>query len=366
MGYLLLGAIFFLAFANGANDNFKGVATLWGARRAGYGATLAWATTFTFLGSLGAFYVSNGLVAIFSGSKLVPSAVARDPHFITAVALGVAVTVFLAGRLGAPISTTHAIAGALAGTALLAAGLHGVRYATLLHSVAVPLLFSPLLAMACTLALFPLAERLVRSRDCVCLTETQAPALVDSSGRTGTLAILRGGLRQVGLRWSHTKDCMTGTELARARISEGLHWLSAASISFARGLNDTPKIVALVGTLGSVAPGTPYLAVALAMALGGMVGARRVAETMSRRITPFDPPQALSANFLTAMLVGFASHLGLPVSTTHVAVGSVLGVGLHRRKEANWGKARAIAGAWLITLPTAAVAGAALYWILGR
>jgi PiT family inorganic phosphate transporter len=55
LGYVLLGAVFFLAFANGANDNFKGVATLWGARRAGYGAALAWATTFTFLGSLGAF-----------------------------------------------------------------------------------------------------------------------------------------------------------------------------------------------------------------------------------------------------------------------------------------------------------------------
>ncbi|HEY4682198.1 MAG TPA: hypothetical protein VIH17_03000, partial [Candidatus Acidoferrales bacterium] len=101
MGYVLLGAVFFLAFANGANDNFKGVATLWGARRAGYGAALAWATTFTFLGSLGAFYISNGLVAIFSGSRLVPAAVARDGHFITAVALAAAVTVFLAARLGA-------------------------------------------------------------------------------------------------------------------------------------------------------------------------------------------------------------------------------------------------------------------------
>ena len=95
-------------------------------------------------------------------------------------------------------------------------------------------------------------------------------------------------------------------------------------------------------------------------------GARRVAETISRRITPFDPPQALSANFFGAMLGGFASHLGLPVSTTHVAVGSVLGVGLHRRREANWGKAREIAGGWLITLPVAAVAGAVIYWILGR
>ncbi|HEY4683484.1 MAG TPA: inorganic phosphate transporter, partial [Candidatus Acidoferrales bacterium] len=284
---------------------------------------------------------------------------------------------FLAARLGAPISTTHAIAGALAGTGLLAAGPHGVRYATLLHSVALPLLFSPVLAMAGTLALFPLAERLVRSRDCICLTESQAPALVDSSGRTGSLV---GLFRWVEIRWSHTADCMTGTELVRARISEGLHWLSAASISFARGLNDTPKIVALAlmasglsgpdsigaGILGSFVPGMPYVAVSLAMALGGIVGARRVAETISRRITPFDPPQALSANFFGAMLVGFASHLGLPVSTTHVAVGSVLGVGLHRRREANWGKAREIAGGWLITLPVAAVAGAVIYWILGR
>lgn len=363
MGYLLLGAVFFLAFSNGANDNFKGVATLWGARRAGYHIALAWATVFTALGSFAAFSVSNGLVAIFNGSKLVPLTVASDAQFITAVALAAALTVFVAGRIGAPISTTHAIAGALVGTGLLAVGWHGVRYAILLHSVALPLLLSPLLAMAGTLALFPLAERLIRSRDCICLIETPTPVLVNSSGGTGPLATF---LRQVGVRWSHSQECMIGTELVRARISEGLHWFSAASISLARGLNDTPKIVALVAVLGPLAPGMCYGAVALAMALGGIVGARRVADTISRRITPFDPPQALSANFLTAVLVGLASLLGLPVSTTHVAVGSVLGVGLHRRKDANWRKAREIAGAWLITLPMAAAIGAAIYWILRR
>ena len=363
MNYFLLGAVFFLAFANGANDNFKGVATLWGARRAGYRVALAWATLFTFFGSLAAFYVSNGLIAIFNGARLVPATVAGDAPFLTAVAFAAALTVFLAARLGAPISTTHSIAGALVGTGLLAVGLRGVNYAVLLQSVVLPLVFSPVVAMAGTLALFPLAERLVRSRDCICVTDIPAQALLDGAGRANTLARV---VRLVGVRWSHTEECMTGAELVRARISEGLHWLSAAGISFARGLNDTPKVVALTGILGAGEAVISYGAVALAMALGGIVGARRVAETISRQITPFDPPQALSANFWTAMLVGFASHLGLPVSTTHVAVGSVLGVGVHRRQEANWRKAREIAGAWFITVPMAAAAGAAIYWILGR
>ena len=103
--------------------------------------------------------------------------------------------------------------------------------------------------------------------------------------------------------------------------------------------------------------------VALVMAAGGIVNARRVAETMSRKITQMNPGQGFTANLVTSLLVAGASRLGLPVSTTHVAVGSLFGIGLVN------GTAQArmiltILTAWVTTLPISAVLAAATYLLL--
>jgi PiT family inorganic phosphate transporter len=140
----------------------------------------------------------------------------------------------------------------------------------------------------------------------------------------------------------------------------GLH----GAVGFARGLNDTPKIVALVIAAGALRPAAGLAAVALVMAAGGVLNARRVAETMSRKITRMSPGQGLAANLVTAVLVAGASRLGLPVSTTHVSVGSLFGVGV-----AN-GTARArtvlvILAAWATTLPLGAALAALGYLALG-
>ena len=115
---LLLLAVVFLAFVNGANDNFKGVATLWGAGLSSYRQAITWATGFTFLGSITAIWLGSGLAAKFSGAELVGGATLKDMPFLIAVSAGTAATVLLAVKLGLPISTTHALTGALIGAAL--------------------------------------------------------------------------------------------------------------------------------------------------------------------------------------------------------------------------------------------------------
>src|SRR5438445_2311966 len=135
----VLISVVFLAYTNGANDNFKGVATLFGCGTARYRTALAWATVTTLAGSLAALYLAAGLVEAFSGKGLVPDAVARSPDFLLAVSSGAAVTVLLATRLGMPVSTTHALTGALIGAGLPAA--HGdVRFAALGQMFVLPLL----------------------------------------------------------------------------------------------------------------------------------------------------------------------------------------------------------------------------------
>ena len=108
MAIFILIAGLFLSYTNGANDNFKGVATLFGSGTSNYNRALYWATLTTFLGSVAAVLLSKGLVASFSGKGLVPNALAQSPDFIFSVALGAALTVFLATLTGFPISTTHA------------------------------------------------------------------------------------------------------------------------------------------------------------------------------------------------------------------------------------------------------------------
>jgi len=122
MTILVLLAALALALTNGANDNFKGVATLFGSKAASYRTALTWATCTTFAGSVVAAIFATSLAKAFSGGGIVPAATSASPAFLSAVAFAAAATVLLATRLGMPVSTTHALLGALVGAGLLAAG----------------------------------------------------------------------------------------------------------------------------------------------------------------------------------------------------------------------------------------------------
>ncbi len=359
MKFLLVAAVTLLSFANGANDNFKGVATLWGAGRTTYKRALGWATVFTFLGSLLALWVAGGLAAKFNGSRLVGKEIYTQMPFLAAVGLAAAATVLLSSRLGLPISTTHALAGALVGAGVTAAGFAHVEFAALASGVVVPLLFSPMAALGLTLAVYPLVTKLAGGRDCVCVDEPGTAQFALAGPGTARLMAAAPAVR-----WASATQCQTGAEAVRWSVSGGLHWLSGAGISFARGLNDTPKIAAvlLVAAVGSTK--LEYALVAMAIAIGGMLGAARVARTMSREITPMATPEAVGANLVAATLVMLASRFVLPVSTTHVTSGSLFGIGLLRRREADWRRVRDILLSWVATVPIGAALAVLFYQLL--
>src|SRR5437868_99371 len=147
---MLLIALFiaacFLAYSNGANDNFKGVASLYGCRAARYRTAITWATVTTFAGSIASIFLGQALLKRFSGKGLVPETLVGSEQFLLAVALGAAITVILATLLGFPISTTHGITGAIVGCGLVAVGT-GVNFAALGKGFVLPLLLSPVLAI---------------------------------------------------------------------------------------------------------------------------------------------------------------------------------------------------------------------------
>jgi len=309
---LLFLATCFLAYANGANDNFKGVASLFGSRTATYRTAIAWATVTTFSGSLCAMFLAQALLIKFSGKGLVPDRIVGSEQFLLAVGLGAGITVIAATLTGFPVSTTHGLTGAMIGSGLMATGSQ-VNFQALGYGFLLPLLLSPVLAVLLAAPIYLLLRLHVA---------TEKPRILDAG-----------------------------------------HFLSAGVVSFARGLNDTPKIAALLVISKALDIRWGIAGVAIAMGIGGLLNARKVAETMSLKITSMDGPQGLAANVSTGVLVILASRYGLPVSTTHVSVGALFGIGIASGK-ANIRIMLGIVLSWLLTLPCAALMGALVWWLL--
>ncbi len=363
---ILFLAVVFVAYSNGANDNFKGVASLFGSRTSSYRTAISWATITTLAGSLAAVFLAQGLLTKFSGKGLVPDSFTASPEFLLAVAIGAGATVIIATLTGFPISTTHGLTGALVGAGLMATA-GQVNLSVLGKAFVLPLVFSPVIALAVGAALY-LAFRLVRLRSgitkemCICAgTEQEIIAMPQPTGLFAAQA-----LPKLTLRIDDPAVCTeryTGTLLGvnAGRLIDALHFLSAGAVSFARGLNDTPKIAALLLVTTALDIRLGLVAVAVAIAAGGLLNARKVAETMAHKITGMNPGQGFSANLATALLVTTASVHGLPVSTTHVSVGALLGIGVTTR-QTHWKSVAGVILSWLVTLPCAALLAALSYW----
>ncbi|MEH2417667.1 inorganic phosphate transporter [Nostoc sp.] len=309
-------ATLFLAYSNGANDNFKGVATLFGSRTSSYQTAILWATFTTFAGAVAATFLASTLIKNFSGKGLVPDAIANAPEFHLAVAIAAGLTVLIATFMGFPISTTHSLTGALVGAGLVAIGLK-VNFAALGSSFILPLLLSPIIAIPLGAGIYSLSG-------------------------------------YINSKWNLSVN---------QKIIDTCHFLSAGIVSFARGLNDTPKIFSMILVIEYFSIQGGMITIAIAMALGGLLNSQKVAVTMSQKITSMNHTQGLSANIVTGFLVIAASWFGLPVSTTHVSVGSIFGVGL-TGKKANMRVFYQILLSWILTLPTAAIISAITYRLL--
>ena len=350
----------FLAYSNGANDNFKGVASLFGSRTTGYRMALGWATITTFAGSIVSIFLAQALLKKFSGKGLVPEAIIGSPQFLLAVALGAGVTVILATRFGFPISTTHALTGAILGSGLVAVGSR-VNFAALGKGFVLPLLLGPILAILLGAVLYFIFHGArvalgLTKEWCVCVGCEER---VIAQPQPASILTMRSAAPAMTLSVDEMENCRERYAgafmgVSSQQVMDGAHFLSAGVVSFARGLNDTPKVVAMLLLLQAFDIRWGFFAVALLMAVGGLLHSRRIAETMSHRITAMNHGQGFAANLATGILVIMASLFGLPVSTTHVSVGALFGIGLttgqaHPRVMFN------IALSWLITLPCAAL-----------
>lgn len=364
MELLVLGLAALLAFANGANDNSKGVATLVGHGAATPARALAWAAATTALGGLVGFFAGGGLVRAFRAG-FVGGGLDLSPRFFAAALGGAVAWVLFATRRGLPVSTTHAILGGLVGSGLVEVGAGRVGWSALATKAALPLLLSPLVALLLVLlAARPLAALVRRSeRRCVCAVETVVPVGSTAGAATARsrLAVVRGDTASCALHGA-------GMAVTGRGVAGAAHWATSGLVGFSRGWNDTPKIAALA--LVALPEGTgvsgAFAWIAGAMALGGLVAGRGVLNTLSGRITALPLGEGLAASGVSSLLVALASWKGLPVSTTHVTTGGIVGAGVARSAaEVRWPVVRDIGLSWIVTLPVAALVALAAHRLLG-
>ncbi len=367
---LLLGG--FLAYVNGSNDVSKSIATLAGSGVTNYRRAILWGTFWTGAGGLAGAAFAGAMVTTF-GKGLLASGVTPTFAAAAATVLGATAWVAIATRTGLPVSTTHAIVGSISGVGLVAYGLAGVRWGALGGKIALPLLLSPLIALAATQAVLRswnfLSQDGGTEVDCLCAEFATAPTLV-GAGSDNTAVITASFAPGLEVTVGPQRQCAIHHSAAVQVTTNHLHWATSGATSFARGMNDAPKIVALVlaaaSLMGPAANiGTlSFFVVTLGMVAGSWLAGQRVTTVMAEKITSMDHREGFVANLITAVLVGSGATMGLPMSTTHVSSGAIIAVGVRNRAGLNWRTVRTLLSAWVVTLPAAALLGILAYGFL--
>ncbi|MDR1815699.1 MAG: inorganic phosphate transporter [Clostridiales Family XIII bacterium] len=302
-------------FINGFHDTANAIATSVYTRALTAGKAIALAAIMNFFGALVsenvAKTISQGLVGI-----------ALEEYVVLGALLGAIIWNLLTWWKGIPSSSSHALIGALVGAAIVyTAGPEGIIWSGVLQKVIVPLVTSPFIGFFVGFGIMKLIFVLCQN---------------SSPGRVNGV-------------------------FAKLQIA------TAALVAFSHGTNDAQKtmgIITLALVSGGMLPetaGVPMwvkIACAACIAGGTSVGGWKIMKTMGGGVTKLQPPGGFAAQASSTIVIELMSHLGAPISTTHVITSSVMGVGSAKRLSAvKWGKAKDIVLTWVITLPIAAALG---------
>ena len=306
-------------FTNGFHDTANAVATSVSTRA----LTPRMAVLVASVANLAGAFVTTA-VAKTVGKGIIDTGLANEKTILAAL-IGAITWNLITWWLGLPSSSSHALIGGLGGAAMAHSGFKGVQWHGLAHNIAIPALAAPAIAFAATFALLLAIYWLF-----VRIT----PGLANRGFRLGQLA--------------------SGT------------W-----VAFTHGANDAQK------TMGVIAlalfetkhishfyiPTWVIVAAGLAIGAGTYVGGWRIMRTLGQRIFDIEPPSGFAAQTSAATTIYLATHLGYPLSTTHVVSGSVMGAGATKRLSAvRWGVAGNIVFAWILTIPASAAVAALVWW----
>jgi PiT family inorganic phosphate transporter len=326
--FLYIAGIIFVAYSfdffNGFHDAANAISTVVSTRVLSPQRAILLAAFFNFI----AFVVFGVAVAGFISSGIVnPSFV--DANAVLGALLGAITWDIITWRLGLPTSSSHALIGGLVGATVTKSGFSVVEWAGLGKVVAF-IFVSPLVGMAAAF-----------------------------------------GLSIVFINIFYKSTTASINQYFRR-----LQLVSASLLSLAHGTNDAQKTMGVVTLLlftagyvskASVPPLWVVLAAHFSIAMGTALGGWRIVRTMGMRITKLQPFNGFAAETAAAATILSSSFLGIPVSTTHVVSGAIMGVGATRRLSAvRWGVARRIVLAWFITIPASALMASLSYFVIAQ
>ena len=313
---VIVVALFF-DFTNGFHDTANAIATSVSTRALSPRMAVLLASILNFAGA----FVSLKVAATIAKGIVDPDAVTLS--VILAGLVGAITWNLVTWFLGLPSSSSHALIGGIAGSAIAADGWDVIQWQGVWDKVVKPGIESPILGFLIALALMLAILWVIRGR---------SPSRVNRVFRRGQI-------------------------------------FSGSFVAFTHGTNDAQKTMGVIGlaliTTGHMSsegfdlPTWVIVSSATAMALGTYAGGWRIIKTMGTRIAKIDPPQGFAAQSACAGILWTTAHLGFPVSTTQTITGSVMGAGASRKFSAvRWGLAGNIAVAWALTLPAAGLVGA--------
>jgi PiT family inorganic phosphate transporter len=325
----LLVAVLVLAvvfdYINGFHDSANAIATSVSTRALRPEQAILLSAAANFVGALSGTAVAK---TIASGIATTPEG--HDGQVIVAAALVGAITWnLITWRLGIPSSSSHALIGGLIGSVIAATGVGALNGPGIVEKVLVPLVSSPVIGVLLGF---------------------------------GAMVLLLNAFQRAQPR----------------RLNERfrrLQILSATFMAFSHGSNDAQKTMGIM-TLALLSAGListadvpipVILAAATAISLGTAAGGWRIIRTMGQRVVKLDPVHGFAAETTAAAIIYTASHLGMPVSTTHVISSAIMGVGATTRLSAvRWGVAGNIILAWILTIPASGAVAWLAWEVLGR
>ena len=389
---------FYMAWNIGANDVANSMASAVGAKAITLRQAVFIAGILNVIGA--AFIGSHVTNTIRKG--IVSTEVLQDPHLALIGALSAllaaAMWVSFATWKSLPVSTTHSIVGAMIGFGIMAGGFSVINWGKLAAVVA-SWIISPVLSLIIGFLMFKIIAKLVISRknafdralklspffigitffivvlSFLFKTPLGKKFSVETADAIITalfIAILAGLAGAKALKYYIKADLSNGAEEIFRRIQIG----TSCYVALAQGANDVANaigplaviyFIVKTGSVGTKVPVPVFLLLfgGVGIACGISMAGYRVMETLGKKITTLTNTRGFSVDFAAATTVLVASKMGLPVSTTHAAVGGVLGVGLARGIEAvNFSVVFRIIVYWVLTVPAAAITSIVIFKIL--
>lgn len=308
-------------FINGFHDTANAIATSVSTRALKPRTAIIMAA---FLNFFGAMY-STG-VAKTIGGDIVKSAEHIDEHIIVAALIGAIVWNLFTWWIAMPSSSSHALVGGIIGAVLVSTGAIGLNFWGI-GKIVLSLILSPIIAIVVGFIIMNI------------------------------FYLLFGKFRLSSLN----------NKFKRMQI------ITAATMAFSHGSNDAQKSMGII-TLALLSGGyidvfeVPYyvkILAATAMACGTAIGGWKIIKTVGGRIFKLQPISGFAADLNSSVIIFSATVLSLPVSTTHVVSGSIMGIGSAKRIGAvRWGTAQQMLMAWVLTIPCTAIVGALVYSLM--